>query len=171
MGASFVTFTQRSREVVVVWGDVYHQGGTVGSAIAEAVNYGGPNWSIDGYSECSRTYPRYPIPNALLEFRAPNEPQREQGDELQHEVHDSVQSPGRERLGRNRAPTRDGKAIESELRMNKQEARPRKRRSDVPIQENSGKKTAIRTMHNSADTIMTEIEICNNLVSRIVAAI
>ncbi|KAK5562489.1 hypothetical protein LTR43_011904 [Exophiala xenobiotica] len=171
MGASFVTFAQRSREVVVVWGDVYHQGGTVGPAIAEAVNYGGPNWSIDGYSECSRTCPGYPIPNALLEFRAPNEPQREQGDELQQEVHDSVQSPGRERLGRNRAPTRDGKAIESELRMNKQEARPRKRRSDVPIQENSGKKTAIRTMHNSADTIMTEIEICNDLVSRMVAAI
>nr|KAK5432400.1 hypothetical protein LTR18_011101 [Exophiala xenobiotica] len=173
MGASFVTFAQRSREVVVVWGDIYHQGGTVGPAIAEAVNYGGPNWSIDGYSECSRTCPGYPIPNALLEFRAPNEPQREQGDELQQEVHDSAQSPGRERLPRNRlpAPTRDGKAIESELRMNKQEARPRKRRSDLPIQEHSGKKTAIQTMHNSADTIMTGIEICNDLVSRMVAAI
>ncbi|KAK5224213.1 hypothetical protein LTR47_009970, partial [Exophiala xenobiotica] len=171
MGASFVTVVQRLREVVVLWGDIYHQGGTVGPATAEAVNYGGPNWSIDGYSECSRTCPGYPIPNALLEFRAPNEPQREQGDEVSQPVHDSAQSQGRERLGKNRAPTRDGKAIESELRMNKQEARSRKRRRDAPIPQPSRKKTAIQTIHSSADTVMTETEIRNDLVSRMVTAI
>ncbi|KAK5215682.1 hypothetical protein LTR72_011267 [Exophiala xenobiotica] len=171
MGASFVTLVQRPREVVVVWGDSYHQGGTVGPTVAEAVNYAGPNWSIEGYSACSRTCPGYPIPNALLEFRAPNEPQREQGDEDSQPVHDSIQSQGRERLGRNRAPTRDGKATESELRMNKQEARPRKRRGDVPIQQHSRKKTTIQTMHSSADTVMTETEIRNDLVSRMVTAI
>ncbi|KAJ9493591.1 hypothetical protein H2202_010939 [Exophiala xenobiotica] len=106
-------------------GDSYHQGGTVGPTVAEAVNYGGPGWSIEGYSECSPTCDGYPIPNAFLEFRAPNEPQREQGDEVSQAVHGSVQSQRRERLGRNRlpAPIRDGKAIENELRMNRQEAR------------------------------------------------
>ncbi|KAK5203012.1 hypothetical protein LTR41_011236 [Exophiala xenobiotica] len=174
MGASFVTFVQRTREVVVVWGDIYHQGGTVGPATAEAVNYGGPNWSIEGYSECSRTCPGHPIPNALLEFRAPNEPQREQGDELSREVPDSVQSQGRERLARNRppAPTRDCIATETtELRMKKQDARPQKRRRDEPIPQHSRKKTTIQTMHSSSDRIMTETEICKDLVSRMVAAI
>ncbi|KAK5399905.1 hypothetical protein LTR06_011452 [Exophiala xenobiotica] len=132
MGASFA---QRPREVVVVWGDSYHQGGTVGPTVAEAVNYGGPGWSIEGYSECSPNCDGYPIPNAFLEFRAPNEPQREQGDEVSQTVHASVQPQGSERLPRNRvpAPTRDGKATESELRMNKQEARSQKeaqRRAD-----------------------------------------
>ncbi|KAK5202311.1 hypothetical protein LTR72_012606, partial [Exophiala xenobiotica] len=107
MGASFVTLVQRAREVVVVWGDSYHQGGTVGPTVAEAVNYGHPGWSIEGYSECSPNCDGFPIPNAFLEFRAPNEPQREQGDEVSQPVHDSIQSQGRERLGRNRAPTRD----------------------------------------------------------------
>ncbi|KAK5210112.1 hypothetical protein LTR72_012430, partial [Exophiala xenobiotica] len=123
MGASFVTSVQRTREVVVVWGDIYHQGGTVGTATAEAVNYGGPHWSIEGYSECSRTCRGYPIANALLEFRAPNEPQRVQGGEVSQAIHDSGQSQRRERLPRNRlpGPIPDGKTTESELRMNKQQ--------------------------------------------------
>ncbi|KAK5262780.1 hypothetical protein LTR96_011734, partial [Exophiala xenobiotica] len=171
MGASFVTLVQRAREVVVVWGDSYHQGGTVGPTVAEAVNYGHPGWSIEGYSECSPNCDGFPIPNAFLEFRAPNEPQREQGDEVSQPVHDSIQSQGRERLGRNRAPTRDGKATANELRMNKQEARPRKRPRDAPIQQHSRKKTTIQTMHSSADTVMTETEIRNDLVSRMVTAI
>ncbi|KAJ9493294.1 hypothetical protein H2202_011248 [Exophiala xenobiotica] len=171
MGASFVTLVQRAREVVVVWGDSYHQGGTVGPTVAEAVNYGHPGWSIEGYSECSPNCDGFPIPNAFLEFCAPNEPQREQGDEVSQPVHDSIQSQGRERLGRNRAPTRDGKATANELRMNKQEARPRKRPRDAPIQQHSRKKTTIQTMHSSADTVMTETEIRNDLVSRMVTAI
>ncbi|EXJ56203.1 uncharacterized protein A1O5_12659 [Cladophialophora psammophila CBS 110553] len=173
MGASFVTFVQRPREVVVVWGDIYHQGGTVGPATAEAVNYGGPNWSIEGYSECSCTCPGYPIPNALLELRAPNEPQREQDDEVSQGAHDSVQTQGRERLARDRPParTRDGKATETELRMNQQETRPPKRRRDVPTPQQSRKMTMIRTTLSSADTMGTETEICNDLVSRMVAAI
>ncbi|KAK5188651.1 hypothetical protein LTR92_011333, partial [Exophiala xenobiotica] len=173
MGASFVTFVQRAREVVVVWGDSYHQGGTVGPTVAEAVNYGGPGWSIEGYSECSPNCDGYPIPNAFLEFRAPNEPQREQGDEVSQTVHASVQPQGSERLARNRLPepTRDGQATESELRMNKQEARSQKRRRDAPIPQHSRKKTTIQTMHSSADTAMTETEIRNDLVSRMVTAI
>ncbi|KAK5262923.1 hypothetical protein LTR96_011624 [Exophiala xenobiotica] len=173
MGASFVTFVQRAREVVVVWGDSYHQGGTVGPTVAEAVNYGGPGWSIEGYSECSPNCDGYPIPNAFLEFRAPNEPQREQGDEVSQTVHASVQPQGSERLARNRlpAPIRDGKATESEFRMNKQEVRSQKRRRDAPIPQHSRKKTTIQTMHSSADTVMTETEIRNDLVSRMVTAI
>ncbi|KAK5215028.1 hypothetical protein LTR72_011886 [Exophiala xenobiotica] len=149
MGASFA---QRPREVLVVWGDSYHQGGTIGPTVAEVVNYGGPGWSIEGYSECSPNCDGYPIPNAFLEFRAPNEPQREQGDEVSQTVHASVQPQGSERLPRNRlpAPTRDGKATESELRMNKQEARSQKRRRDAPIPRHCRKKTTIQTMHSSA---------------------
>ncbi|KAK5188867.1 hypothetical protein LTR92_011116, partial [Exophiala xenobiotica] len=173
IGASFVTFVQRAREVVVVWGDSYHQGGTVGPTVAEAVNYGGPGWSIEGYSECSPNCDGYPIPNAFLEFRSPNEPQREQGGEVSQTVHASVQPQGSERLARNRlpAPIRDGKATASELSMNKQEARSQKRRRDAPIPQHSRKKTTIHTMHSSADTVMTEIEIRNDLVSRMVTAI
>ncbi|KAK5263021.1 hypothetical protein LTR96_011536 [Exophiala xenobiotica] len=160
MGASFVTFVQRTREVVVVWGDIYHQGGTVGPATAEAVNYGGPHWSIEGYFQCSPNCVGYPIPNAFLEFRAPNEPQRVQGDEVSQAVHGSVQPQRRERLPRNRlpAPIRDGKATGSELRMNKQQVRP----------QHSRKKTII---HRPVDTIMTGTEISNDLVSRMVTAI
>ncbi|KIW36900.1 uncharacterized protein PV06_11014 [Exophiala oligosperma] len=171
MGASFATFVQRPREVVVVWGDSYHQGGTIGHTVAEALNYGGPGWSIEGYSECSPNCDGFPIPNAFLEFRAPNEPQREQGDEVSQPVHGSLQSQGRELLGRNRAPTRDGKATENELRMNKQEARPRKRRRDAPIQQHSRKKTRFQTIHSLADTVMTKTEIRKDLVSRMVTAI
>ncbi|KAK5215356.1 hypothetical protein LTR96_011347 [Exophiala xenobiotica] len=169
MGASFVTFVQRTCQVVVVWGDIYHQGGTVGPATAEAVNYGGPHWSIEGYSECSRTCPD-PIANALLEFRAPNEPQRVQGDEVSQAVHGSVQPQRRERLPRNRlpAPIPDGKTTESELRMNKQQVGPQKRRRDQPIPQHSRKKTI---MHRSVDTIMTGTEISNDLVSRMVTAV
>ena len=170
MGASFVTSVQRTREVVVVWGDIYHQGGTVGTATAEAVNYGGPHWSIEGYSECSRTCRGYPIANALLEFRAPNEPQRVQGGEVSQAIHDSGQSQRRERLPRNRlpGPIPDGKTTESELRMNKQQVRPRKRRRDEPFPQHSRKKTM---MHRSVDMIMTGTEISNDLVSRMVTAI
>ncbi|KAK5188615.1 hypothetical protein LTR96_011295 [Exophiala xenobiotica] len=156
--------------VVVVWGDIYHQGGTVGPATAEAVKYGGPGWSIEGYSECSPNCDGYPIPNAFLEFRAPNEPQREQGNEVSQAVHGSDQPQRRERLPRNRlpAPIGDGKATGSELRMNKQQVRPQKRRRDEPIPQHSRKKTI---MHRSVDTIMTATEISNDLVSRMVTAV
>ncbi|KAK5339205.1 hypothetical protein LTR43_012531, partial [Exophiala xenobiotica] len=165
MGASFATFVQRPREVVVVWGDSYHQGGTIGHTVAEALNYGGPGWSIEGYSECSPNCDGFPIPNAFLEFRAPNEPQREQGDEVSQPVHGLIQPQRRERLPRNRlpAPNRDGKATGSELRMNKQQVRPQKRRRDESFPQHSRKKTM---MHRSVNMIMTGTEISNDLVSR-----
>ncbi|KAK5290563.1 hypothetical protein LTR99_011084 [Exophiala xenobiotica] len=170
MGASFATFVQRPREVVVVWGDSYHQGGTIGHTVAEALNYGGPGWSIEGYSECSPNCDGFPIPNAFLEFRAPNEPQREQGDEVSQPVHGLIRPQRRERLPRNRlpAPNRDGKATGSELRMNKQQVRPQKRRRDESFPQHSRKKTM---MHRSVNMIMTGTEISNDLVSRMVTAI
>ena len=69
MGASFVTLVRRAREVVVVWGDSYHQGGTIGPTVTEAVNYGGPDWSIEGCFECTPSCDGFPIPNAFLQFR------------------------------------------------------------------------------------------------------
>jgi hypothetical protein len=171
MGASFVTFVQRPREVVVVWGDIYHQGGTVGSAIAEAVNYGDPDWSIEGYSECSQhTCPGFPIPNRFLEFRAPDEPQREQDDEASQATHDSVQSQERERLARNRplTLTRVGKSIEH---INKRKTRSQKGQEDVPTPQQARKKTKTHTAQPPDKPITTTTEICDDLVSRMVAAI
>ncbi|KAL6240394.1 hypothetical protein RBB50_012676 [Rhinocladiella similis] len=82
MDASFVTFVQRPKEVVVVWGDAYHGGGTTGPKVAEAVNYAPPNWSIEGYAECGSDCGGFPIPNASLEFRHANTPQCEHREDL-----------------------------------------------------------------------------------------
>ncbi|KIW36171.1 uncharacterized protein PV06_11535 [Exophiala oligosperma] len=82
IGASFVSFVQRPKEVVVVWGDAYHGGGTAGPKVAEAVNYAPPNWSINGYAECGSECDGFPIPNASLEFRDADTPQREQWEDL-----------------------------------------------------------------------------------------
>ncbi|KAL6240390.1 hypothetical protein RBB50_012672 [Rhinocladiella similis] len=80
LGASFVNFVQHANEVVVVFEGIYHHGGTIGKSRAEAINYAPPGWSIKGYSACSSNCPGFPIPNAYLEFRDPDDPQREQCD-------------------------------------------------------------------------------------------
>ncbi|KIW79844.1 hypothetical protein Z517_06459 [Fonsecaea pedrosoi CBS 271.37] len=173
MGASFVTFVQRPGEVVLVWGDIYHQGGTVGPTTAEAVNYGGPEWSIKGYSDCSRTCPGPPISNAILEFRSPNELQREQDDAVSTGSYSSVQSQGHKQLARNRrpAPTRSGETARTEFGIDKQGKGPRKRHGDVQTAQQSRKKAKVRTTPSPADTIMNETKDVTDLVSRMVAAI
>ena len=82
LGASYTSFIQRPREVVFVYGRIYHQGGTIGSTRAEAVNYAPPGWTIQGYQECKETCGGFPIPNRFMEFRARGEKQLEQGDDV-----------------------------------------------------------------------------------------
>ncbi|OAP54093.1 hypothetical protein AYL99_11628 [Fonsecaea erecta] len=152
IGASFVAFVQRPREVVVVWGDSYHQGGTIGPTVAEAVNYGNPNWSIEGYSECSPNCNVFPIPNTFLEFRDPSEPQREQEAESERETesepeaHDLPVSGRRNRLVSN-GPNQAGEAaVRSLVSLGK------RRRDQSPTPSASGKRS--RISRSSADTEM-----------------
>ncbi|OAL28655.1 hypothetical protein AYO20_09379 [Fonsecaea nubica] len=112
MGVSFVTLVQRPNEVVVVFGDIYHHGGTLGYSRAEAVNYAPSGWSIDGYSECKRNCPGFPIPNEYLEFRAPGEiqlglPLADEEDDP--ESNEDVRSPQKRRRGPASAARSDGK--------------------------------------------------------------
>ncbi|KIW76985.1 hypothetical protein Z517_09429 [Fonsecaea pedrosoi CBS 271.37] len=112
MGVSFVTMVQRPNEVVVVSGDIYHHGGTLGYSRAEAVNYAPPGWSIDGYSECKRKCPGFPIPNEYLEFRAPGEiqlglPLADEEDEP--ESNENFRSPQKRRRGPASAASSGGK--------------------------------------------------------------
>lgn len=162
IGASFVTFVQHPREVVVVWGDTYHQGGTVGHAVAEAVNYGGPNWSIEGYSECSPDCDGFPIANSLLEFREPGERQLEQEDETAQNAHCSAQSEG---------VTRHAQLIQDLHRPHRvsKTLQKRKRGPSPPPQL---KDKRIRTVENSMIVGMTaENDVCSTLVSQMVAAL
>lgn len=81
LGVSYNVLLQRPREVVGFMPYAYHQGGSLSSASAEAVNYAAIGWNVAGYSECRRgrdACPGYPIPNAYLTFRAPGEAQLEQ---------------------------------------------------------------------------------------------
>lgn len=81
LGVSYNVLLQRPREVVGFMPYAYHQGGSLSSASAEAVNYAAMGWSVTGYSACRRRRnecPGYPIPNAYLMFRAPGEEQLEQ---------------------------------------------------------------------------------------------
>ncbi|KIW24823.1 uncharacterized protein PV07_10513 [Cladophialophora immunda] len=149
MGASFVTFVQRTREVVVVWGDSYHQGGTVGPTVAEAVNYGSPNWSIEGYSACSPNCDGFPIPSTFLEFRDPSEPQREQEAESAPEAHDLPVSGRRQRQVRN-GPSQAGEAVNIGHLVAR--SLRKRRRDQSPTRMASGKRS--RSTQSSADTMM-----------------
>jgi jumonji domain-containing protein 2 len=74
-------FSQFANEVVFVFKDTYHQGFSEGPTVAEAFNYAPDGWTIEGYSQCLRTCPGFPIPNALMEFRASHEKQIEDKQE------------------------------------------------------------------------------------------
>ena len=74
---SWVSFTQRAGEVVVVFPQTYHQGWTRASSLAEAINYAPVAWTGQGYRECKQTCPGYPIPNAHMAFLNPGEKQTE----------------------------------------------------------------------------------------------
>ena len=167
MGASFVTFAQRAGEVVVVLRGTYHQGGTVGPAIAEAVNYGGPSWSIEGYSECGRACPGFTIPNALLEFRAPNEPQREQDDEVSPEAQNSTQSGARRRAARH-ASQQIGEAVSTDLLTKR---RSLQKRRGSPSSTLTSRPKRIRTIQSSGTTIMAENNVWIAPISQMAKAI
>jgi JmjC domain, hydroxylase len=75
---SHLVFPQVANEVVVVFGNAYHQGFSTGPTLAEAVNYAPTGWSIHGYSECLKSCPGYPIPNAMMEFQSDNDGQEDE---------------------------------------------------------------------------------------------
>ncbi|ETN44767.1 uncharacterized protein HMPREF1541_10437 [Cyphellophora europaea CBS 101466] len=95
LGVSYQLFLQYPGEAVVLFGKTYHQGGNIGSKVAEAVNYAPPSWTVEGYKECrrgSRGCPGYPIPNAYLRFLQPGEAQRRQSDDTGHEPEEDIAS-------------------------------------------------------------------------------
>ncbi|KAK5212205.1 hypothetical protein LTR41_002447 [Exophiala xenobiotica] len=99
LGASFVTFVQGPREVVGVFGDAYHEGGTCDITSAEAVNYGATGWNTSGSIDCNGQCPGHPIPNRLLEFRKADEPQYEQGYEPLSSLSGPLQAQDRQQDG------------------------------------------------------------------------
>jgi hypothetical protein len=75
---SRLVFSQAPNEVVVVFGNAYHQGFSTGPTLAEAANYAPMGWSIHGYSECLKSCPGCPIPNAMMEFDSDNDGQEDE---------------------------------------------------------------------------------------------
>lgn len=99
LGASFVTFVQGPREVVGLFGDAYHEGGTCDITSAEAVSYGATGWTTSGSIDCNSQCPGYPILNRLLEFRKADEPQYEQGCEPLSSLLGPLQAQDRQQDG------------------------------------------------------------------------
>jgi hypothetical protein len=162
MGASFVTFIQHPREVVVVWGDTYHEGGTVGYTVAEAVNYGAPNWTIEGYSECGRDCDGFPIANTLLEFRRPDERQLEQEDEVALKTRGSEQSEG---------VSRHAQVIQ-DLHRPHRVSKPHQKRDRNLSPSPQPRVKRIRTVPNAIISGTTaENDSCSTLVSQMVVAL
>lgn len=167
MGASFVQLVQRAGEVVVVYGCTYHQGGTDGHAVAEAVNYADHNWSIEGYSECSRTCPGHPITNALLEFRDSNESQREQDDGDSAGADDSTPAGGRRHVFRNASQQVD----EAKATDNSTDNRSRQKRRTNPSPAPKSSVKRVRNNQNVGATIVAGNDIWRGPVSQMVAAL
>ncbi|KIW35984.1 uncharacterized protein PV06_11704 [Exophiala oligosperma] len=121
IGASFVSFVQRPKEVVLVWGDAFHGGGTPGPKVAEAVNYAPPNWSIKGYAECGSECDGFPISNASLEFRDADTPQGEQWEDLAQRNQPETSSRRNHAVSRTREPAAKP-AVDGGLRKRSQDA-------------------------------------------------
>ena len=66
-GIRYHVISQLPGETIVVLPHVYHQGFSVGSTLAEAVNYAPSGWNTAGYIACNTTCPN-PIPISKVEF-------------------------------------------------------------------------------------------------------
>ncbi|MCJ1448638.1 MAG: hypothetical protein MMC23_009155 [Stictis urceolatum] len=73
---SYTIVRQNAGEALSTFPRAYHQGFSMGSSLAEAVNYAYDGWSLEKYTECSRrTCPEGFITREMMEFRNRDEQQ------------------------------------------------------------------------------------------------